>query len=96
MLTPSTPDRISIASIRPDRTPPGRSIWPGSPVTTIRLPSPRRVNAIFICMVVVFCASSRMTKLCASVRPRMKANGAISDFAGLDAFFHLFRRQKLV
>ena len=37
-----------------------------------------RVRNIFICMLVVFCASSRMTKECASVRPRMKASGAIS------------------
>ena len=37
-----------------------------------------RVRNIFICIDVVFCASSRITKACASVRPRMKASGAIS------------------
>ena len=58
--------------------PNGRSIWLGSPVTTIFESSPRRVRNIFICMLVVFCASSRMTKALASVRPRMKASGAIS------------------
>jgi hypothetical protein len=39
---------------------------------------PRRVTNIFICSEVVFCASSRMTKASFSVRPRMKAMGAIS------------------
>jgi hypothetical protein len=37
-----------------------------------------RVRNIFICSGVVFCASSRMTKAWFSVRPRMKASGAIS------------------
>jgi hypothetical protein len=37
-----------------------------------------RVRNIFICSGVVFCASSRMMKLSFSVRPRMKAMGAIS------------------
>ena len=50
----------------------------GSPQITMRLPSPKRVRNIFICIGVVFCASSRMTKASASVRPRMKASGAIS------------------
>jgi hypothetical protein len=40
--------------------------------------SPRRVRNIFICMGEVFCASSRMTKELARVRPRMKASGATS------------------
>ena len=44
----------------------------------MRLFSPSRVRNIFICGGVVFCASSRMTKAEASVRPRMKASGAIS------------------
>ena len=39
---------------------------------------PKRVRNIFICSGVVFCASSRMMKASASVRPRMKAIGAIS------------------
>ncbi len=37
-----------------------------------------RVRNIFICSGVVFCASSRITKAWFSVRPRMKASGAIS------------------
>ena len=48
-------------------------------------PSPRRVRNIFICIGVVFCASSRMTKALASVRPRMKASGAISITPVCDA-----------
>ena len=40
-------------------------------------PIPRRVRNIFICCGVVFCASSRMTTASLSVRPRMKASGAI-------------------
>ena len=39
---------------------------------------PRRVRNIFICSLVVFCASSRMTKESLSVRPRMNARGATS------------------
>jgi hypothetical protein len=50
----------------------------GSPQITMRLFWPKRVRNIFICAGVVFCASSRMTKASASVRPRMKAIGAIS------------------
>ena len=75
---PSTPLRIRIASISPDFWPGGRSIWVGSPVTIMREPSPRRVRNIFICMEVVFCASSSRTTELVSVRPRMKASGAIS------------------
>ena len=45
---------------------------------TMRLFWPKRVRNIFICSRVVFCASSRITKASASVRPRMKAIGAIS------------------
>jgi len=37
-----------------------------------------RVRNIFICMVVVFWASSRMMNELARVRPRMKASGATS------------------
>ena len=54
------------------------STWRGSPQITIRLPWPKRVRNIFICSRVVFCASSRITNASASVRPRMKAIGAIS------------------
>ncbi len=56
----------------------GRSTWLGSPVTAMREFSPRRVRNIFICIGVVFCASSRMTKALASVRPRMNPIGAAS------------------
>jgi hypothetical protein len=41
-------------------------------------PKPIRVRNIFICSLVVFCASSRITKASDKVRPRMKASGAIS------------------
>ena len=37
-----------------------------------------RVKNIFICSVVVFCASSRMINASESVRPRMYASGATS------------------
>ena len=47
-------------------------------MTIIREPSPRRVRNIFICIEVVFCASSSSTQALASVRPRMKASGATS------------------
>ena len=49
-----------------------------SPVTTAFESKPRRVRNIFICSVVVFCASSRMTNASFSVRPRMNASGATS------------------
>ena len=67
-----------IASTSPDVRPDGRSICVMSPVTTAFEPKPRRVRNIFICSVVVFCASSRMTNASLSVRPRMKAIGATS------------------
>ena len=44
----------------------------------MRLFSPSRVRNIFICIDVVFCASSRITTAFDSVRPRMNASGAIS------------------
>ena len=49
-----------------------------SPVITTLEPKPMRVSTIFICSLVVFCASSMMTKASLSVRPRMKAMGATS------------------
>ena len=49
-----------------------------SPVMTVLELKPRRVRNIFIWSGVVFCASSRMMKESLSVRPRMKAMGAIS------------------
>ena len=49
-----------------------------SPVTTALDPKPMRVRNIFICSLVVFCASSRMTNESFSERPRMKASGATS------------------
>ena len=56
----------------------GKSICVTSPVTTALEPKPIRVRNIFICSMVVFCASSRMTNASLRVRPRMKASGAIS------------------
>ena len=67
-----------IASTSPDMRPVGKSIWVMSPVITALLPKPRRVRNIFICSLVVFCASSRITNESFSVRPRMNAIGAIS------------------
>ena len=45
-------DRVAQARVVPG----GRSTWVGSPVTTMREFSPRRVRNIFICVGVVFCA----------------------------------------
>ena len=67
-----------MASTRPEMRPGGRSICVMSPVTTTFEPRPIRVSTIFICSVVVFCASSMMTKASESVLPRMKAIGATS------------------
>src|SRR5574343_597204 len=74
------------ASIRPDICDLGRSIWLTSPVITALAPKPMRVRNIFICSGVVFCASSRITKALLSVRPRMKANGALSSALRSNAF----------
>ena len=76
--------------------PGGRSIWVGSPVTTMREPSPSRVSNIFICTGVVFCASSRMTKARARVRPRMKASGATSISPVPSRLAQLVGRQHVV
>src|SRR5579883_2601452 len=75
---PSTSASKRTASASPDLWPLGKSTWLGSPVTTMRLFSPIRVKNIFICIEVAFCASSRMMTALESVRPRMKARGAIS------------------
>ena len=75
---PSTWPTTFMASIRPEVRPLGRSICVMSPVITAFDPKPSRVRNIFICSDVVFCASSRMTNASFSVRPRMKASGAIS------------------
>jgi len=75
---PSTPLSSLAASARPEVWPFGRSTWLGSPVMIMRLFSPSRVRNIFICIEVVFCASSRMMAALVRVRPRMKASGAIS------------------
>ena len=75
---PSTPCRISIASTSPLRFSLGRSICVTSPVITAFESKPRRVSSIFICSLVVFWASSRITNESLSVRPRMKASGATS------------------
>ncbi len=70
--------RISMASTRPERRESGKSIWVTSPVITALELNPSRVRNIFICSLVVFCASSRITNESFSVRPRMKASGATS------------------
>ena len=44
----------------------------------MRLFSPSRVRNIFICIALVFWASSRITAALERVRPRMNASGAIS------------------
>ena len=56
----------------------GRSTCVTSPVITAFEPKPMRVRNIFICSLVVFCASSRMMNASESVRPRMNASGATS------------------
>jgi hypothetical protein len=38
-----------------------RSVWSGSPVSTIVERQPRRVKSILSCVYVQFCASSMMT-----------------------------------
>ena len=93
---PATPSRSPTASTRPDVWPGGRSIWLGSPVTIMREFSPRRVRNIFICIDVVFCASSRMTTALASVRPRMKASGATSMTPDGEAALDLVGRHHVV
>src|SRR2546422_5845464 len=65
------------ASMSPEVRPGGRSTCVTSPVMTAFELFPRRVRNIFICSDVVFWASSRITKELLSVRPRMKARGAI-------------------
>ena len=65
------------ACTNPDVCEAGRSICVMSPVTIILVFIPIRVRNILICCAVVFCASSRITTASFSVRPRIKANGAI-------------------
>ncbi len=69
---------MRLASIRPEVLFSGRSVWVISPVMTALELNPIRVRNIFICSVVVFWASSRMTKASFRVRPRMNARGATS------------------
>src|SRR6266852_3062923 len=75
---PSILPQTSSASTNPDFFPAGKSICVTSPVTTALELKPRRVRNIFICSLVVFCASSRITNESLSVRPRMNASGATS------------------
>src|SRR5260370_683479 len=75
---PSIFPQTSSASIKPDFFPCGRSICVTSPVITALELKPRRVRNIFICSLVGFCASSRMTNESVSVRPPMKTTGATS------------------
>ena len=86
---PRTPVSKPTASSRPERWPGGRSIWLGSPVTTIFEPSPMRVRNIFICMLVVFCASSRMTKAVRQRAPAHEGQRRDLDDAGLEVALHL-------
>jgi len=66
------------ASAKPEVWPEGRSTCVTSPVITTLEFEPKRVRNIFICVTVVFWASSKITKLSSSVRPRMNASGATS------------------
>ena len=94
---PATPSRMRQRLDQPGLLcPGGRSTWVGSPVITMRVPSPMRVRNIFICAGVVFCASSRMAKACARVRPRMKASGAISISPDTMPARHLLGRHHVV
>src|SRR6059036_2337281 len=74
---PSTPRSTVWTSISPEPREAGRSTWVMSPVITIFELNPRRVRNIFICSVVLCCASSRMMNASLRVRPRMYASGAI-------------------
>ena len=76
--TSPTPARMRRACFRPEPFADGRSIWVTSPVTTTFELKPIRVRNIFICSLVVFCASSRITNESFRVRPRMNAIGATS------------------
>ena len=67
-----------------------------SPVITALELKPRRVRNIFICSLVVFWASSRITKESLSVRPRMKASGATSIMSLLEEAFELIRFEQIV
>src|SRR5258706_5294361 len=75
---PRTPSSTLRASTSPEAWPLARATCVTSPVITALEPKPMRVRNIFICSGVVFCASSRMMNEWLSVRPRMKASGAIS------------------
>ena len=55
-----------------------------------------RVRNIFICSGEVFCASSRMMKARDSVRPRMKASGAISMQPRSNSFGHAVEAHQVV
>ena len=54
----------------------GLSICPGSPVSTIFVPSPERVMIVFTSCGVRFCASSTMMNCCGRLRPRMYVSGS--------------------
>ncbi len=90
---PSTPSKRLERVAQARCAPRGRSICERSPVTAMRAFSPSRVRNIFICIGVVFCASSRMTKALAKVRPRMKASGAISISPLAKPLHHLLAGQ---
>ena len=73
-------------SSSPESSRGGRSICVMSPVMTAFEFTPSRVRNIFICALVAFWASSRITNASASVRPRMYASGAISIVRVSSAF----------
>ena len=58
---PRTPRSMSMTVRRPDCLEFGKSTCVMSPVTTALEPNPMRVKNIFICSLVVFCASSSIT-----------------------------------
>src|SRR6266852_6401842 len=78
---PSILPQTSSASTNPDFFPAGKSICVTSPVTTALELKPRRVRNIFICSLVVFCASSRITNESFSV-PGKKPRRSPASTAG--------------
>src|SRR4030095_9652936 len=75
---PGTLFKACKASRTPERLFAGKSICVTSPVTTHLEFKPMRVSNMNICSVVVFWASSRITKALLKVRPRIYASGATS------------------
>ena len=70
--------RILVATSNPDFLPLGKSTCVMSPVTIAFDPYPILVKNIFICSLVVFCASSNIIYALSKVLPLIYANGATS------------------